>query len=162
MALSAGFYLLFKGVSALFPGFFGGMMSWFKKAWDFIYTWFVGPLVTAFKWLTGLGDMDMGSGDDTMPWTQFQQDPMMPTMPGGSAGPGGGGSGGGGFGLEDKAGGMSGGEGGSIKNIYITVQRLVDGGIHIHNGRQDTRTRITDEVKSALLTLLNDANLVME
>ncbi len=158
----------FKNVANAIKGFFGKIIDWVRDKFYALINWFIDK----YNWIASKLNFDkiarLGREAADRSWAADH-----PEQPDDDSSGGGNGSSdpvgnGGGFGGGSPIGNALGSVGGSasketdrVKNINITIDRLIDKFTITTNNLSESKERIKDAVAEALLSAVNDANYAL-
>ena len=157
----------FKNVANAIKGFFGKIIDWVRDKFYSLINWFIDK----YNWIAEKLNFDkiarLGREAADRSWAADHPEQPDDNLGGGGDG-GGNGSGGGGLGGASPIGSALGGVGGGasketdrVKNINITIDRLIDKFTITTNNLSESKERIKDAVAEALLSAVNDANYAL-
>lgn len=157
----------FKNVANAIKGFFGRIIDWVRDKFYSLINWFIDKYNRIAEKLNFDKIARLGREAADRSWAADH--PEQPDDNSGGGGDGGGnGSGGGGLGGASPIGSALGGVGGGasketdrVKNINITIDRLIDKFTITTNNLSESKERIKDAVAEALLSAVNDANYAL-
>ena len=159
----------FKNVANAIKGFFGKIIDWVRDKFYALINWFIDK----YNWIAEKLDFDKNArlGREAADRSWAEDHPEQPVDNSGGS------NGGGNSGGEDDVtvpgggspiGGALGGVGGSssketdrVKNINITIDRLIDKFTITTTNLSESKERIKDAVAEALLSAVNDANYAL-
>lgn len=159
----------FKNVANAIKGFFGKIIDWVRDKFYALINWFIDK----YNWIAEKLDFDKIArlGREAADRSWAEDHPEQPVDNSGGS------NGGGNSGGEDDVtvpgggspiGGALGGVGGSssketdrVKNINITIDRLIDKFTITTTNLSESKERIKDAVAEALLSAVNDANYAL-
>ncbi len=157
----------FKSVANSIKAFFGRIIDWVRDKFYSLINWFIDK----YNYIAGKLKLDKIArlGREAADRSWAADHPEQPDDNSGGGGDGGGnGSGGGGLGGASPIGSALGGVGGGasketdrVKNINITIDRLIDKFTITTNNLSESKERIKDAVAEALLSAVNDANYAL-
>lgn len=158
----------FKNVANAIKGFFGKIIDWVRDKFYALINWFIDK----YNWIASKLNFDkiarLGREAADRSWAVDHPDQPVDDSPadgnGGSNPAGDGGGLGGGSPIGNALGGVGGGaskETDRIKNINITIDRLIDKFTITTNNLSESKERIKDAVAEALLSAVNDANYAL-
>ena len=157
----------FKNVANAIKGFFGSIINWIRDKFYSLINWFIDK----YNWIAGKLNLDkiarLGKEAADRSWAKDHPEKVVD----GSSGSGNAGGGGGGDGSGDGSspiGSALGGVGGKssketdrVKNINITIDKLIDKFTISTTNLSESKERIKDAVAEALLSAVNDANYAL-
>lgn len=157
----------FKNVTNAIKGFFGRIVDWVRDKFYSLINWFIDK----YNWIAEKLNFDkiarLGREAADRSWAADHPEQPVDNSGGGGIG-GGNGSGGGGLDGASPIGSALGGVGGGasketdrVKNINITIDRLIDKFTITTNNLSESKERIKDAVAEALLSAVNDANYAL-
>ena len=160
----------FKNVANAIKGFFGKIIDWVRDKFYALINWFIDK----YNWVAEKLNFDkiarLGKEAADRSWAADHPEQPVDNSGGGGVVDGGGGSGGGngGGGGASPIGSALGGVGGAssketdkVKNINITIDRLIDKFTITTTNLSESKERIKDAVAEALLSAVNDANYAL-
>lgn len=160
----------FKNVANSIRGFFGKIIDWVRDKFLSLINWFVDK----YNWIAEKLNFEkisrLGREAADRSWAADHPEQPVDNSGGGGAVDGGGGNGGGngGGGGASPIGSALGGVGGAssketdkVKNINITIDRLIDKFTITTTNLSESKERIKDAVAEALLSAVNDANYAL-
>lgn len=160
----------FKNVANAIKGFFGRIIDWVRDKFYSLINWFIDKYNYIAEKLNFDKIKRLGRAAADRSWAADH-----PEQPADNSGGGGGGAGGGdgtdnsgGLGGGSPIGSALGGVGGGasketdrVKNINITIDRLIDKFTITTNNLSESKERIKDAVAESLLSAVNDANYAL-
>lgn len=156
----------FKNVANAIKGFFGRIIDWVRDKFHALINWFI----DRYNWIASKLNFDKIArlGREAADRSWAADHPERPVdNPGGGVGgniDGGSDNGGGASPIGSALGGVGGGaskETDRVKNINITIDRLIDKFTITTNNLNESKERIKDAVAEALLSAVNDANYAL-
>ena len=157
----------FKNVANAIKGFFGKIIDWVRDKFYALINWFIDK----YNWIAEKLDFDkiarLGREAADRSWAADHPEQPTDNSGGGDddADPVGNGGGlGGGSPIGNALGGVGGGaskETDRVKNINITIDRLIDKFTITTTNLSESKERIKDAVAEALLSAVNDANYAL-
>lgn len=156
----------FKNVANAIKGFFGRIIDWVRDKFHALINWFI----DRYNWIASKLNFDKIArlGREAAGRSWAADHPEQPVdNPGGAGGgniDGGSDNGGGASPIGSALGGVGGGaskETDRVKNINITIDRLIDKFTITTNNLNESKERIKDAVAEALLSAVNDANYAL-
>ena len=157
----------FKNVANAIKGFFGKVVDWVRDKFHALINWFIDK----YNWIASKLNLDkiarLGREAADRSWAaDHPEQPDDDTGDNGGTVPAVNGNGGrgGGSPIGNALGGVGGGtskETDRIKNINITIDRLIDKFTITTTNLSESRERIKDAVAEALLSAVNDANYAL-
>lgn len=160
----------FKNVANAIKGFFGKIIDWVRDKFYALINWFIDK----YNWVAEKLNFDkiarLGKEAADRSWAADHPEQPVDNSGGGGVVDGGGGNGGGngGGGGASPIGSALGGVGGAssketdkVKNINITIDRLIDKFTIATTNLSESKERIKDAVAEALLSAVNDANYAL-
>ena len=157
----------FKNVASAIKGFFGKIIDWIRDKFYSLINW----VIDKYNWLAEKLDFEkiarLGREAADRSWAKDHpeqpEDDSPGTLPAGGGG-GDGSGGGGGSPIGNALGGVGGKaskETDRVKNINITIDRLIDKFTITTTNLSESKERIKDAVAEALLSAVNDANYAL-
>lgn len=156
----------FKNVATAIKGFFGRIIDWVRDKFYSLINWFIDK----YNWIAEKLDFEkiarLGREAADRSWASDHPEQPADNSGGNGGGDGSGdGSGGGGASSIGSALGSVGGsaskETDRVKNINITIDRLIDKFTITTTNLSESKERIKDAVAEALLSAVNDANYAL-
>lgn len=156
----------FKNVANAIKGFFGRIIDWVRDKFHALINWFI----DRYNWIASKLNFDKIArlGREAAGRSWAADHPEQPVdNPGGAGGgniDGGSDNGGGASPIGSALGGVGGGaskETDRVKDINITIDRLIDKFTITTNNLNESKERIKDAVAEALLSAVNDANYAL-
>lgn len=155
----------FKNVANAIKGFFGRIIDWVRDKFHALINWFI----DRYNWIASKLNFDkiarLGREAAGRSWAADHPEQPVDNPSGGDGGNINGGSDNGGASpIGSALGGVGGGaskETDRVKNINITIDRLIDKFTITTNNLNESKERIKDAVAEALLSAVNDANYAL-
>ncbi len=156
----------FKNVANAIKGFFGRIIDWVRDKFHALINWFI----DRYNWIASKLNFDkiarLGREAAGRSWAADHPEQPVdnPSGAGGGNIDGGSDNGGGASPIGSALGGVGGGaskETDRVKNINITIDRLIDKFTITTNNLNESKERIKDAVAEALLSAVNDANYAL-
>lgn len=156
----------FKNVANAIKGFFGRIIDWVRDKFHALINWFIDK----YNWIASKLNFDkiarLGREAAGRSWAADHPEQPVDNPGGGGGGniDGGSDNGGGASPIGSALGGVGGGaskETDRVKNINITIDRLIDKFTITTNNLNESKERIKDAVAEALLSAVNDANYAL-
>lgn len=158
----------FKNVANAIRGFFGRIIDWVRDKFYALINWFIDK----YNWIAAKLNFDkiarLGREAADRSWAADHPEKPDDTPDNNSLTPGSNGNGSGGSINYSPIGSALGGVGGKasketdrVKNINITIDRLIDKFTITTNNLSESKERIKDAVAEALLSAVNDANYAL-
>ena len=157
----------FKNVANAIKGFFGKIIDWVRDKFYSLINWFIDKYNWIAEKLNFSKIARLGKEAADRSWAKDHPEQPVDDSPGTVPAGGGGGDGSGGGG-SSPIGNALGGVGGKasketdrVKNINITIDRLIDKFTITTTNLSESKERIKDAVAEALLSAVNDANYAL-
>ena len=156
----------FKNVAGAIKGFFGNIIDWVRDKFYALINWFIGKYNRIASKLNFDKIARLGREAADRSWAADHPEQPEDNSNGGGGGstPVGSGGGLGGSPIGNALGGVGGGaskETERVKNINITIDRLIDKFTISTTNLSESKERIKDVVAEALLSAVNDANYAL-
>lgn len=158
----------FKNVANAIKGFFGKIIDWVRDKFYALINWFIDKYNWIAEKLNFSKIARLGKEAADRSWAKDHPEQPVDDSPDGLPAAGGGGNGSGGGGGASPIGSALGGVGGStsketdrVKNINITIDKLIDKFTITTTNLSESKERIKDAVAEALLSAVNDANYAL-
>jgi TP901 family phage tail tape measure protein len=158
----------FKNVANAIKGFFGRIIDWVRDKFYSLINWFIDKYNWLAKKLKLSQIARLGREAADRSWAADHPEQPVDNSGGGAPAGDGGGADGGGAGGGSPISGALGGVGGGasketdrVKNINITIDRLIDKFTITTTNLSESKERIKDAVAEALLSAVNDANYAL-